>query len=72
MTKIRLPRISGGRGQKPIAVGRHQRRDEQEVARLHRLRLMAERGRDAGVDVALASAALPGFAAITLISILPS
>jgi len=55
----------------PIAIGRHQRRDEQKIARLHGLRLLTERGRHAGVDMALAGRAA-GFAAITLISILPS
>ena len=62
----RLPRRH-----EPVAVDRHEPRHEQQVARLHRLRLIAECGCDAGVDVAL-FAAPPGFTAMTLISILPS
>src|SRR5580704_9963579 len=54
---MRLPRIYGGRGQKPIAVGRHQSRDEEQIAPLNRLRLMTECGRDAGVDVPFAGGA---------------
>src|SRR3984885_10849244 len=50
---MRLPRIHGRRLYEPIAIGGHQRRDEQKIARLHGLRLMTEYGRDVGVDMAL-------------------
>src|ERR1700683_4444616 len=49
---MRLPRIHGRCGYETIAIGSHQRRDEQEIACLHGLRLMTECGRYTGVDVA--------------------
>ena len=51
--ELRLPRVLVRRGHEAVAVDRHLRRHEQQVAGLHRLRLVAECGRNAGVDMAL-------------------
>ena len=47
-----LPRIVQ-RGDQAVAVDRHLRRHEQEVAGPHGLRLVTKCGRNAGIDVAL-------------------
>ena len=48
LDEMRLARI--GRGHPPVPVRRHQRRQEQQVAAAHGLRLVRECGRRAGLD----------------------